>query len=141
MARRVKEKDSSSLISAIRQGDKLVTTAADINKTFQIYYEKLYTSTLSFQDSQRKQELFLSNIDMPKLDIDQSSKLESTINDGEIRKAISLMNTTKSPGSNGLPVEYYKEYQEAFEKGHIPPTFNEALIYLIPKKDKANQLA
>lgn len=44
-------------------------------------------------------------------------------------------------------MEYYKEYidilvlvlqkvyQDAFEKGHVSPAFNEALISLIPKKD------
>lgn len=29
-----------------------------------------------------------------------------------------------------------KVYQEAFEKDHMPPTFKEALIPLIPKKDR-----
>lgn len=45
-------------------------------------------------------------------------------------------------------MEYYKEYidilalvlqkvyQEAFEKGHVSPAFNEALISLIPKKHR-----
>ncbi len=45
-------------------------------------------------------------------------------------------------------MEYYKEYidilapvlqrvyQETFEKGHVPQAFNEALISLIPKKDR-----
>lgn len=66
-----------------------------------------------------------------------------------IRKAVPLMKTGKSPGNDGFPAEYYKEYidimalvlakvyQEAFEKGQVlPPTFNEALISLIPKKDR-----
>lgn len=66
-----------------------MTSAADIHRTFQLYFENLYTSTVPFYDSQRKQELFLSNIDTPKLD--QFSKLESLINEGEIRKAVSLM--------------------------------------------------
>ena len=63
-------------------------------------------------------------------------------------KAVSIMNTGKSPGYDGFPVGYYKEYidilapvlvkvyQMAFEIGHMPPTFNEALISLIPKRDR-----
>lgn len=148
LARQVKGKDSSSIIPAIKQGDKLVTSATDINKTFQHYYEKLYTSTVPCNDNQRERDLFFSNIDMPKLETDQAEKLESPITEGEIRKAVSLMNTGKSPGNDGFPAEYYKEYidilapvlvkvyQEAFEKGYVPPTFNEALISLIPKKDR-----
>lgn len=85
---------------------------------------------------------------MPKLNPDHTRKLESPITVAEIRKAVSLMNTWKSPGYDGFPVGYYKEYmgnlapvlvkayQEAFEIGHMPPTFNEALISLIPKKDR-----
>lgn len=78
---------------------------------------------------------------MPKLDINQVRKLESPITEGEIRQAVSLMNTGKSPGNDGIPAEYYKEYidvlapmlvkvyQEAFEKSHVPPTFNEFLLF------------
>lgn len=57
------------------------------------------------------------------------------------------MNTGKSPGSDGFPVEYYKEYIdiitpiltmvfEAFQSGSLPPSLNEALISLIPKKGR-----
>lgn len=116
------------------------------NETFQQYYNKLYTSSVSCDDDQI--ESYFSNINMPKLNPVHARKLESTVMVAEIRKAVSLMNTGKSPGCDGFPVEYYKEYidnlapvlvkvyQEAFEKGHMPPTFNEALISLIPKKDR-----
>lgn len=142
----MKEKDSSNIISAIKQGTKLVTLTKDINEIFQQYYKKLYTSRVSGNEDQINS--FFSNINMPKFNLDQARKLESSITVAEIRKAVSLMNTGKSPGYDGFPVEYYKEYidilapvlvkvyQEAFEKGHMPPTFNEALISLIPKKDR-----
>lgn len=74
--------------------------------------------------------------------------LDSPITEVEIRKAVSLMKAGKSPGYDGFPAEYYKTYidiiapvlqklfEEAFKREHLPPTFNEALISLIPKKDK-----
>lgn len=76
--------------------------------------------------------------------------LVSPITEVEIRTAISLMKAGKSPGYDGFPAEYYKiyidvlapvlqkVYEEAFQREHIPPTFTEALISLIPKKDKDN---
>lgn len=74
--------------------------------------------------------------------------MESPITEAEIRKAISSMKNEKSPGYDGLPVEYYKAfadivvpvlqrvYQEMFDKGRVAPTFNEAVISLIPKTGK-----
>lgn len=148
LARQVKEKDFSNIISAIKQGDKVLTAGKDINKEFQKFYEKLYTSTIPCKEKQKEQDLFFSKIDMPKLLPEQVERLESLVTENEIRKAVSLMKTGKSPGYDGPSAEYYKEYidilapvlqkvyQEAFELGQIPPTFNEALISLIPKKDK-----
>lgn len=52
LARQVKVKDSSNIISAIKQGDKLVISTKDINETFQQYYKKLYTSSESCDDNQ-----------------------------------------------------------------------------------------
>lgn len=74
--------------------------------------------------------------------------MDSPITEAEIRKAIASMKNGKSPGYNGLPVEYCKTfaaivvlvlqkiYQEMFDKGRVAPTFNKAVILLIPKTHK-----
>ncbi|KAF7653626.1 hypothetical protein LDENG_00080770 [Lucifuga dentata] len=58
------------------------------------------------------------------------------------------MKMGKSPGMDGFPIEYYKKfldilvpilmkvYLEAFNLESLPNTFNEALISLIPKRDR-----
>ena len=63
-----------------------------------------------------------------------------------MEEAISLKK--KSPGLDGLPVEYYREYidllapiltkvyKESFDMGQLQDTFNKALITLILKKDR-----
>lgn len=77
-------------------------------------------------------EQFLLNIDGPKLPPQEAAGLESPITEAEIRKAISSMKNGKSPGDDGLPVEYFvvpalqRVYQEMFEKGRVAPTLNEA---------------
>uniref|UniRef100_A0A3B4V3N4 Reverse transcriptase domain-containing protein n=1 Tax=Seriola dumerili TaxID=41447 RepID=A0A3B4V3N4_SERDU len=93
----------------------------------------LYRLKTTFYERVKKLELESQffNIDMPKLNPNQARKLESPITEGEIRKAVSLMNTGKSPDNDRFPV-----YQETFEKGQLPPTFNQTLISLIPKKDR-----
>lgn len=90
---------------------------------------------------------FFTNIDMPKLSTEQIEWLDSPITENEIRRAVSSMKTGKSPGVDCFPAEYYKQYidvlapilkdvyNEAFTLT-LPPTFYEALISVIPKKDR-----
>ena len=85
---------------------------------------------------------------MPKLSTEQIEWLDSPITESEIRGAVSCMKTGKSPGVDGFPAEFYKQYidilapilkdvyNEAFTLGTLPPTFYEALISVIPKKDR-----
>ena len=80
--------------------------------------------------------------------INRAGLLDSPISENEIRKAVSCMKAGKSPGMDGFPVEYYKQYidifapilkevyNEAFTLGSLPPTFYNALISVIPKKDR-----
>ena len=61
--------------------------------------------------------------------------LDSPLTENEIRNAILGMKTGKSPGLDGFPVEYYKEYidflapillevyEEALTLGSPPPNF------------------
>lgn len=105
LGRQVKGKDSSGIIPAIKQGDTLVTSATDINKTFQQYYEKLYHQHQQYLVVMTGGCKICFNIDMPKLDTDQARKFESPITEGEIKKAVSLMNTGKSSSNDGFPAE------------------------------------
>ena len=66
-----------------------------------------------------------------------------------MRNAIRSMQSGKSPGTDGSPAKYYKGYielglvpvltniyEEAFQTGSLPPSLNDALISLIPKKGR-----
>lgn len=91
---------------------------------------------------------FFRNINLPTLSDEQADFLDKAVTQEEVKNAILAMKTGKSPETDGFPVEYYKEYidtitpirtkvfQEAFETGSLPPSLNEALISLIPKKGR-----
>lgn len=78
----------------------------------------------------------------------ERDNLETPISNTEVKTAIMAMKSGKSPGVDGFPAEFYKKYldvlcpfltkvlQEAFECGSLPDSFNEAIITLLPKKDK-----
>ena len=146
LARQLKQRENNSVIPAIKNGDNIVTSSKEINKVFQQFYEKLYTSTSNHE--QQKLEDFLSKIDLPKMSQQQAKSLDASITEEEVRNAITLMKNGKSPGLDGFPIEYYKAftdvlapiltkvYSEAFKLGTLPCTFYEALITLIPKKDR-----
>lgn len=146
LARQLKQRNSQSAIPAIKKGDKIVSSTKEINEVLQQFYKELYTSDIN--PTQEELTDFFSNINLPKLTPDQVEVLDNPITENEIRTAISGMKSGKSPGLDGFPVEYYKQYidilapllqevyNEAFKLGSLPSTFNEALISVIPKKDR-----
>ena len=85
---------------------------------------------------------------MPNISEEQRTMLDAPLTEDEIRATIQSMKNGKSPGLDSFPIEYYKKYVnilapilhkvylEAFERGSLPSTFDEALITLIPKKDR-----
>ena len=78
--------------------------------------------------------------------------LDAAITAEEIKEVIRKLRAGKSPGPDGLTAEFYKcfmdeltplllqMYNEAFERGVLPPTLSQALISLILKKGRAHRL-
>ncbi len=146
MARQLKRLDSNNTITAIRKDDKLFTSAKKINEVFKNFYEDLYTTTCSASDEDLNS--FFQKAELPQLSSEEKDSLDAPIMEGEVRTAIKGMKTGRSPGIDGFPVEYYKKYvdilcpfltevfHEAFQYGSLPESLNQAIISLIPKKDK-----
>jgi hypothetical protein len=85
-----------------------------------------------------------------KLEVTDSARLEAPVSIGEIKEAISSMGKEKSPGPNGITVEFFKInsewispmlldlYQYTLENGSLGPNINSGLIKLLHKGgDKA----
>lgn len=83
---------------------------------------------------------------MPVVSRDLVEKLEEPIT--ELSIAVKSLQSGKSPGPDGYPVEFYKKlfpklapillemYNEAFANEILPPTLTQATISLILKKNK-----
>ena len=94
------------------------------------------------------QNTLLQNI-KNKVTEEQNNQITKPLSKNEIKEAISQMENQKSPGVDGIPIEFYKEYYTLLEEDlhqlHrnilfktilSTKTMKQAIITLIPKKDK-----
>jgi len=106
----------------------------------------LYTS--ESPDSNSEIFEFLNNISIPTLNSAQKTSLDQPIQIEEILNAITLMQSKKTHGPDGYPIDFYKKCADklgpilldmlvdSLEKGSLPQTLNEANIILLLKPGK-----
>ena len=87
--------------------------------------------------------------ELPKLNDDDKQECEGLLTAKECLEAVKLMESGKSPGTDGLPAEFYKVFwndispylvsslNRSYQKGKLAITQRRGIISLIPKKDKA----
>lgn len=63
LARQIKQQDASHVIPAIKEGNKVLTSNREINRVFNQFYSKLYTSESTY--NQEELQDFLANIILP----------------------------------------------------------------------------
>lgn len=146
LAKQLKSQDVNNTIMTIRENNDLITSSTGINRIFKSFYEELYTS--SNTSTEEDLATFFEGIVLPQISQTEKDNLDVHISNTEVKTAIMAMKSGRSPGVDGLLAEFYKKYidvicpvltkvlQETFECGSMPDSFNEAIISLIPKKDK-----
>ena len=91
---------------------------------------------------------FLKNQDIRKLSYDDASICEGRLTNAECFRALNLFDCNKSPGNDGLTVEFYRAFWDvvrdlvvcclnsAYEYGQLSNSQKQAIITLLEKKDK-----
>ena len=146
-----KQKQAKKNITTLidEQGNTLQKNT-DILNECKNFYQKLYTNHKTCSDMQKQ---LLQQI-KPKITELQNQNLTKQIQITEIQQALQTMENGKSPGIDGIPIEFYKEFFELlkkdlqdifnnvlFEQKTTPKTWNQAIISLIPKQtEKLNSL-
>ena len=144
-----KVKYKSKVITMLNEDDRLITGQNDILNAQKSSYENLYTTCHPVSDETRDYDDFFPDDLKSNAMLDECRDLlERDIILDEIKSTIKSMKNNKSPGVDGLPVEFYKIFWNDIHdilldsyKHSIGPVYllisqRRGTISLIPKTDK-----
>ena len=129
----------------------LITNPAEILKNIQAFYDNLYSfqdDTQGVIDESEINESLFDKLNIPKLCEDQKQSLETPLTKQEIYDVIKSMKLNKTPGFDGIPVEFYivfwpdicdmliSSFNFSLQNGMLSPSQRNGVIILLPKKDK-----
>lgn len=148
LAWRIKQKQSERTINSIEDNCGIITVdPVKINDTFKYFFETLYSS--EYVDNSTQKE-FLDSLSIPIISEETKLSLDMDITEEEITEAINSLTAGRTPGPDGLNVDFYKKFKrklarpildmfkESFANGMLPESLRHALITLIPKPNKIN---
>lgn len=125
----------------------LLSNPIDIRKRAVEFYKDLYKSELVGFNVDNE---FLNNL--PQISEEANFELSKVLTLGELENALQKMECGKSPGIDGLPVDFYKAFwqdlgqdllevlNECFASGWLPTSCRRAVITLLPKKGDLNDV-
>ena len=126
---------------------KEICKETEILEALKIFYEKLYESDEQVALVEHtKIDPFFNNL--PKLSEEHSVLCEDDLTENEVYSCLKTFETGKSPGSDGLPAEWYLTFWQDIKQlvlnsflysrsnGHLSITQKQGIMTLLPKKDK-----
>ena len=146
------EKSRSAANTISKLNVQLPDGAAEIKSQDKILaHIKHFYSNIFSRDQSKSQNNFksyLGKVNLPKLSFDNQKLLELPLKIDEMTKALKSMENSKSPGNDGLTVEFYKFfwidlkhllydsflYSKTSKK--LSPSQRQAVIQLVTKKGK-----
>ena len=122
-----------------------ITQPKHILEQIKLFYKTLYSEE-NFNDN--NDSIFLNNTNIPKLNDNLKRECEKEITIDECAKSLKNMKNGKTPGSDGLSVEFYKlfwnsikdlvfeSFLYSYDLGELSIDQKRGIIKLLPKKDK-----
>ncbi|KAL9962757.1 hypothetical protein ACROYT_G031895 [Oculina patagonica] len=113
------------------------------------FYQTLYTSNNSSTQETTCEDLFFRQNNDCKISDEERKRCEGLLTAAECLESLKTMESNKSPGTDGIPAEFYKVFwndiksfllasiNASYEKGLLSISQRRGLITLIPKKDKS----
>lgn len=125
-----------------------ITEPGQMRDYARLFYSRLYDSELNCHDM--SSSIFFNGL--PTVDKESNDELKQMLSLQELEQALWGMENGKSPGIDGLPVEFYKVFwptlgkdlllvlRESLKKGFLPHSCRRAVITLLPKKGNLQEL-
>ena len=85
-----------------------ISKDAEILQEAKTYYEFLYSSKIDLSTSNKKEDSFFPDNNKVKLNYNQKISCEGLLSAEECLVSLKTMKSGKSPGTDGLPAEFYK---------------------------------
>ena len=138
-----KQRQTRNAINELRVGDQTVTSHKNILTACRDFYVNLYTAEPVDLNSQD----WLSDQLDTTLTSEDQEKCKGALTLSECYEALSQMQTNKSPGADGFPVEFYKRFWSSlgqdlvaflnysYEHGQLSDSQKRGIIRLLYKKD------
>ena len=133
------------------ENDKKISTDSEMLDEAKKYYESLYMSITNSDDVDNCENIFFPEVNETKLSYNQKESCEGLLSEKECFESLKTMEPGKSPGTDGIPTEFYKVFWDdlspfllaalnsSFTQGHLSISQRRGLITLIPKKNKPLQ--
>ena len=127
--------------------DEFVTSDKEILIRCESFYKNIYSSNIDHDDHNETKNIFFSKATQKVLNPEDKEKCEGLLTKEECLQALKDMSPNKTPGSDGLPAEFYKVFWNnladyllnslnyAYQKGQLSVSQKRGVIKLIPKKD------
>ena len=97
---------NKTLYQIMKENEEITTDESEILKEIQNFYQKLYTA------GDRIDKKYVDNLEILVIPLVLREELERPIEIQEISVALSQLKNQKSPGCDGLPVEFYKVFYD-----------------------------
>jgi hypothetical protein len=141
-----KSRANSKILTSVKdETGRTVTKQEEILQVQKNYFKNLYRKRIKPDDMQDRIEVFLNNVNVPKLSQEQKNDCEGKITTDEILKALKELKNGSSPGNDGITIEFIKmfwnylhklltaSFNHSFSTGNLSITQNKAVIVLIHK--------
>ena len=140
---------NKTIIQLIDNEGKTLSNQNAILKEEKQFYEKLYSeNSVNLDDEELLKTFFVDSTEVNKLDNEMKNKCDGPITKEECQQAIKSLSNCKSPGTDGLPAEFYKifwneisdllveSFNFSFIKKELSISQKQGIITLLPKTDR-----